>query len=132
MKNLFAIIILFLAGTAWAAPRQYEIDMELMVDGKVVSTPKIITMEGTKASIESAGAEGGTFVEVTPSEKTIKGVDGILMEMKVGFVDDTGFRRVLAQPRILAKDGAKAQIILDDKKKNQEVTLKATAKRVSR
>ncbi len=133
MKTILVLLVTLMAGVASAAPRSYKIDMEMMVDGKVVSEPTMIVQEGLKASVESKPENGeATFIEVVASEKTLHGIDGILMDLEVGYVDATGARKVAARPRLLAKDGARAQVILNDKGKNQEVSIKAKATRVSR
>ena len=131
MKTLIGFIVMMVGAVAFAAPQNYKIDMEVFVDGKRVSKPSVTLQDGTDAQFTSKSPNGEeTFLEVTAKEGTITGVDGILMEMQVGFKDRFGNKRVAAKPRLLSKDGGTAQVIINDKESGKDVIIKAVATRV--
>ena len=131
MQKVIFMIFTMVGAMAFAAPQNYQIEMELIVDGRTVSKPTVVIQEGTKGTVTTNNANGEeTFLEVTAKEGSITGVNGILMEMQVGFKDRAGKRRVAAKPRLLSKSGGKAQIIMNDKETGKDVVIKAVATRV--
>ena len=99
----------------------YDLRMELSLNGKPVSAPRVVVREGEPATITQGNAEGTTFVEVTAAEGSIQGRNGILMKFEVGTISPAGKRQVLATPRVLAREGEPARITQADTKTGAEM-----------
>ena len=128
MKLMTILIGLTLSTSVWASKAIYEIDMKLNIKGKPETAMGIMLEEGQKGSIVSEDDLEKTFIEVVAEEAEFQGNKGILMKFKVGHLTKDGSRKIISQPKVLAKAGEEAQITLDQEGK-PEMSLNVVAKR---
>ncbi len=124
-------LLLLLAGTrAWAA-KGYDLKMELTMNGKHMSSPRVLVRAGEKAMIEEEGKNGGSFIEVIATEGEAKGNAGIMMSITVGTIDKKGARTIISRPKILAVENSEARITVGENENgNEQISLSVTPKRI--
>ncbi len=109
-KMLFIMVLL--PSVSFASSEAYRINSDLSINGKHVTTAKLITNAGQEAMITQKSEDGlETFIAVTPSEGQgqIKGRKAILMKFVVGVIEN-GERKVLGQPQIMTAENSKAEV----------------------
>lgn len=92
-----------------SVPRQYMVDMKLSLDGKLVSSPRVVINEGKKAEISDQNTKDGTgtFMEVTVQRVPSEDDDQALLQMVVGrYVK--GKKEILGSPQIMALENEEA------------------------
>lgn len=97
-----------------AAPNQYLVSSQVFVDGKLVASPKLQTLEGQSASIvetDDAKVERMKF-EVTPSRMILVG-QGEAAEMRFNIRLKVANRMVAFAPKISARLGEEVVISQD-------------------
>lgn len=129
MKMLMAAL-LFVGISAFASTGGYDLKMDLSLNGKLVSSPRMIVKAGEKAMITQSNNSEESFIEVTAKEGPIQNHKGILMNFVVGTVGKDGKRTVLSEPQILAKENEPAQITVDEAN-GSKMSLSVVAKRKS-
>ncbi|MBK7890552.1 MAG: hypothetical protein IPJ84_06825 [Bdellovibrionales bacterium] len=107
----------------------YTLKMELSMNGKVVSTPRLVVRSGETGSITEESAARKTFIEVTATEGSVQKRKGIMMNFVVGLIAKDGTRTVLSRPSILANENEKAEITVADKENGESVALSVIATR---
>ena len=118
LLNLF-----LMASTAMAGDTVLNLDIELSINGAVVSRPKIMTLSGETASIQSTAEGEGYFIEVTP---TVEKDNQVKMKFVVAKVDDS-IKTVLNEPLIITKLGQVAQIQQENTDSKESLSLTVTA-----
>lgn len=109
-KMIFVLAIV--PSLSFASSETYRINSDLSINGKFITTAKIITNAGEQAMITQKGEDGReTFIAVTPSEGQgqIKGRKAILMKFVVGVIEN-GQRKVLGEPQVMTAENSKAEI----------------------
>lgn len=106
----------------------YDIDMELSVNGKKQSS-RIIILEDELGSITSETEGQKSFLEVVASEGELSGSKGILLKMKVGQINKDGSRTLISTPTVLAKDGEETSVIVGEDKNKEKIKIKVRATR---
>lgn len=125
MKLIAIALVLF--GSSAFASNAYDLKMDLSLNKKHVSSPRIIVKAGEMGSInQKNGTEDEHFIEVIATESSIKNKKGILMNFTIGTIGKNGERTILAKPQILAKENEPAQITIGEKN-GSEVSLSVTA-----
>ena len=130
MNRKAFLVLTLLSATTWAAPTQYRINSQVYIDGKLVSSPKIITMANETAEIRQTtdNTEGASDirVRVTPSEFQNDAIpDGILMKFEVEY--KAGNRVVKSSPQIIARSGSEAEVTVGRTPGQDDLKLKVTA-----
>ncbi|MFS4460769.1 hypothetical protein [Bdellovibrio sp. HCB2-146] len=126
MKSLIVAFVL-LGSSAFAAGPNYDLKMELSLEGKHVLSPKVIVPAGETASVD----DGKTFVEVVANEGAIQDHKGILMKLTVGTIGKDGKRKILATPQVLAKENQAAQVTVESANGGPaDLSLSIVAKRI--
>lgn len=96
---------------AFAASPGYALKVELSVDGKKVSAPRIITRKGETTTITQRNKNGEYTIEVVANEGVVNKHKGILMKFKISRTEKDGTSTVLATPQILTdKENEKATV----------------------
>jgi type II secretory pathway component GspD/PulD (secretin) len=132
MKRIFATAVIALfSSSAFATSAGYEMKMDLSINGKLVSSPRVIALAGEKASVTQRleKSKNGTFIEVVATEDQGE-FKGILMKFVVGTIDRDGKKTILATPSIIATENEKAEVSVSDNGK-QEYALSVIASRKS-
>lgn len=130
MNVLSFVMGLFMTLAAFAAPTTYHIHSQVFIDGKLISSPRIVTLAGEAAEITQTGDnQTDKFsLKVTPeniSNNEIK--DGILMKFDIEYT--YGSRSIKSSPQVITKSGSEASVSIGKIQGKEEVLLKVTATR---
>lgn len=128
--KLLGIALLVTTSSAFASSNAYDLKMDLSINGKHVSSPRVIVKEGEPATIaQKTGAEE-QFIEVVATEGSVHSHKGILMKFTVGTIGKNGERIIVSKPQILAKEGESAKITESDTNTGKEhISLSVIAQR---
>jgi len=129
MKLLTLILTSLLSTSLLASEKGYKLDMELSMNGKAVSSPKLTIREGETGTITSETAETKSSFEVVATEGEVKGAKGILMKFKVSHLNKDGSKEIISKPTILSKNGEEATVAIGEQGKKAEMVLKVVATR---
>ncbi|MGZ3768544.1 MAG: hypothetical protein ACXVCP_02270 [Bdellovibrio sp.] len=127
-KILFALSLLI--GSSAFASNGYVLKMELSMNGKKVSSPRIIVLEGEAGSVTQETPTEKTFIEVVAKEGAIQNHKGILINFVVGYIGQDGKRNIVSKPQILAKENETAQVSVGENGK-ETMSLSVVAQRKS-
>ena len=119
--NLFKVSILcvgfsaLFSTTAFSAIQKnkaYDLDMQLSLNGKLVSSSRVITKAGETTTIiqNSDSATEQRFIEVTAIDGSILGNKGIMMTFVVGSINKDGERKILSKPQVFAQENTKGEV----------------------
>jgi len=116
--NCLLSLFLLLSSTGFATEdRIVVLEVKLSIDGRLVSQPKILSVSGETATIESKCEEGnGIFIEVTP---TVQGENQVHMSFVIAQVYN-GTKTVLSEPRIVSLLGHSAELTQGSKDNSQQ------------
>ena len=129
MKTLFLIAIL-LGTSALAREKGYDLKIKLAINGKLVSSPRMIVREGEKAIISQKTEREESFIEVIATEGASQGHKGIMMNFKVGRISKNGQRIIISNPQVLVRENKTATFMVsDDKNEKEKLSLSVRAQR---
>jgi len=124
------LISCLLVSVSAFATHGYKLDMELSVDGKNVSSPRLMVLEGKKGSITQESSNEKTFIEVVAKEGWVENHKGIMLNFKVGYIGADGQKTIFANPQVLAKENEPAQITVENQN-HEKLSLSVIATRKS-
>ena len=128
MKSMMILIsTLLLSTSVWASKKSYQMNMEVSVNGELVSSARLVTNEGERKVITQKMSDTKNQVEVIAKEGEIGGNKGILMAFKIFEMKKDGSKKMISTPMILSKSGKEAIAISESA--NQKVSVKVTATR---
>ncbi len=127
MKMLVTVLA-FVGSSAFAATNGYDLKMDLSLNGKHVSSPRVIVKAGETATVTQKTDTEESFIEVVATEGSIQNHEGILMNFVVGVIGKNGERTIKAKPQVLAKENEPALITVGEKN-GEEVSLSVVANR---
>lgn len=128
-KMLIAMSLLI--GSSAFASNGYDLKMELSMNGKKVSSPRIIVREGETGSITQETSNEKTFIEVVAKEGEIQNHKGIMMNFVVGYIGQDGKRTIVSKTQILTKENETAQITVGNDDGKETMSLSVVAQRKS-
>ena len=106
MKFLLSLFLFTSTGLG-AENEAVILEMKLRIDDKLVSQPKIISISGETASIESVSKDGnGIVIEVTP---TLQHKNQVHMKFVVAKMENHK-KNILSEPQIISLLGQSAEI----------------------
>jgi len=112
-KIPFFLGVLFLASYFAVAtvPRQYKLDLQLSMNGKLVSSPKMIVNEGQKAEISEVNKKtgNGTFLEVATQRLDANPDKQAILQIVIGKITK-GKREIVSSPQIVALENEEASM----------------------
>jgi hypothetical protein len=149
-------LVVLIPRSAHAKKASFDLKMDVSLDGKHVSSPRMIVREGEKAvivqedfvdadfadkeerGVATASGDGSdsdlttveresTFIEVTATERQINGFKTIWLKMAVGRVDANGDRKMISQSKVAAFENE--QTVLKTGNDDQKVDLTILAQR---
>lgn len=126
--KLVAIALAFIGSSALASTNGYDLKMELSLNGKHISSPRVIVKAGETATVTQKTDTEESFIEVVATEGKVQNHKGIMMNFVVGVIGKDGERTIKAKPQILAKENEPAQITIGGKN-GDEVSLSVIANR---
>jgi ribosomal protein S4 len=132
VRILFSILLLFFSSSVFAANKVYDLKMDLLVNGKRVSSPRVYVKEGEIARVDEASPRSKSFIEVVASEGEIQNRKGILMNFTVGYFDKVGNKKIVSQPQVLAKENEIASIEVNNMNGKEKLKLSVLAQRKSK
>lgn len=128
MGKILLAMICLLSTSVFASEKAFDLKIEMSVDGKHVSSPRIVVKEGEKGTVIQESNGEKNFIEVVAKEgKAPNGVQGIHMAFVVGKIANDGSRTVVSQPQILSIPNEKAQITIGEKGKPEVLSLSVVA-----
>jgi hypothetical protein len=130
MNGFILSLIACLNATAFASTNQYRIETRLFVDGKLISSPQIVTRENEAAEISETNENPRNQVKIKVvasdvSDERVK--DEVLMKFDVEYASD--HRWVKSAPQVLAKPGSEATIRVADRQGDRDVQMKVIVTR---
>ncbi len=128
--KLVAIALVFVGGSVFASTNGYDLKMDLSVNGKQISSPRVMVKAGETATINQKTETEESFIEVVATEGSIQNHKGILMKFTVGVIAQNGERVIKSQPQVLAKENEKTQVTIGENN-GDEISLSVVAKRKS-
>lgn len=134
MKYLITTLLLLLATTAFAATTSYDLKMQISLDGKLISTPEIITHTGVATTFSSGTGTDDISIEVLATETSVNDKKGILLNfvfkttVKGGQKTSTTSRKA----EVLVTEGKPTTFTVGDAKSGkEELSLTVVAKKVN-
>lgn len=133
-KGSILLATVFLASTTFSAiqkTKAYDLDMQLSLNGKLVSSPRIITKVGEATTIiqKTDGETEQRYIEVTAIDSSILGNKGIMMTFVVGSISKDGERKILSKPQVFAQENKKAEVTVGHGDNKETLSLSVVAKR---
>lgn len=126
--KLVALVLAFLCSPAFASTVSYDLKMELSINGKPVSSPRLIVKSGEMGSISQTADTEESFIEVIATEGQVQGHKGIMMNFTIGYIGKNSDRTIVSKPQILAKENEPALITVGEKD-GTELSVSVVAKR---
>lgn len=131
MKALIAIFSVLICTTAFAASKNsFDLKMQLSINGKNVSSPRLQVMEGETASVFQKTDTQHFFMEVVTTESDAANKDLILMKFIVGEITADGRRNILSRPEILTRENSEASITQANNDGSRKIEIQVTPKRI--
>lgn len=119
-----------LVTSAFASGESFEVKIDLLLNGKHISSPRVILKEGESATIIQKTKTVDNFIEVRAFKNEAPNQEGILMKLIVGEIGEGGKRTIVSQPQILTKENEPSQITVNAKEKGSEkLSLSVVAKK---
>lgn len=129
MKILIVIYAILFTTSVFAAKKGYDLNMELSVNGKKLSSPRFIFEEGKTGLITQKLGSEKIFLEVVATESEVKENKGILMKFKVGYLKNDGTRTMVSKPTILSKAGQQTSFTVGNDSGKDIINLNVVANR---
>ena len=134
MKSIhFALSLGFLSllslTPSFASIPGHEIKMDVHMDGKLVSSPRLIVKSGEMATISQKNKVDENFVEVETNDENVNDKKLISMKFTLGRINENGERIILARPHILAQENESVEITVAEKGNPEKLSLSVTATR---
>lgn len=107
----------------------YGLEMELSLNGKVISAPQINTKVGATSFVTQKTDTEESFIEVTAIDGSILGNEGIMMTFVVGTIDKDGNRVITSKPQIFAKENTYSEVTVEQEQGKEKLSLSVLAKR---
>lgn len=128
--KLLGLILVMISCSAFAATNGYDLKMDLSINGKHVSSPRVIVKAGEMATVNQKKDTQESFIEVIATEGKVQNNKGIMMNFTVGYIGKNGERIIVSKPQILAKENEPALITVGEKD-GTELSLSVIAQRKS-
>ena len=125
---LFLPLTVFLSLAAQAAkPAKIDVRAELLINGKVVTNPRIIALPGEPAELRQSDRSGKTrtVFSVTAQPADAK-MEEIRLDMDLEYA--AGDRIIHSRPQVIAKAGDEALMTLEESTKSEKIQLRVRAR----
>lgn len=121
-KFLFGLLMMTSLIAVSATPKQFNLKMDLSIDGKHASSPQLIVKEGQKALIQQGDKNQTTFIEVVAIEEKSVEDKSILMKFVIGTIEKDGSRKVISTPQIRTLPSEKAEVRVGDQERPEAIS----------
>lgn len=129
MGKILVVMIFLVCNSVFASTNEYDLKMDLSINGKHVSSPRVIAKEGETTSMTQDSNGEKIFMDVIATEQVINNKQSILMKFVIGRFSETGERTILSTPQIITIDNKRAQITVGDKQEKEDLALSVIATR---
>jgi hypothetical protein len=131
MKKHFALLLSILSFSAFSS-EGYKLDMNVLLDGKVISRPNVIVEKGKKTTLtqEDSKSKVMTEISIVATEGVIQGNKGILLNLEIAHKEGEA-RKVIARPQALVSEGKEALFETANNDGTNKMELKVTATRTT-
>lgn len=126
--KLLGLALIMVSSSAFAAITGYDLKMDLSINGKHISSPRLIVNTGEMGTIIQKTDTEETFIQVVATESDVQNHKDIMMKFTVGYIGNNGERTIVSKPEILAKENEAALITVREKTET-ELSLSVVAKR---
>ncbi len=110
---------------------QIRVEAQLLVNGKVVSTPSVLALAGEKAQITVGAAGGKDMMRMKVlANMADPRMDEIVLDMDLKFTN--AGREIRSSPQVYVKSGVAALMTLEESTPGEKIQLKVTARPVIR
>lgn len=134
MKS-FYLLLLMISTQAFSATAGYDLKIDLSLNGKHISSPRLHVEEGVVGSIETtskdkSGYLESNYIEVKVSEILVSNKKRIKMNFTVGIFDKTGLKVVTSKSNLIARENENVKITLSENEDStKHLVLSVVAKR---
>ena len=128
---MFLFSSFFIGLNCFALTPGYDLKLNLSLNGKHVSSPRVITKAGETATVTQNTAPEKTFIEVIANEGEIQGHKGILIKFVVGTIDKNGKKTILSTPEVLTSENKLARISVGKDSTHPKLSMSVLALRKS-
>lgn len=129
VTRMTAFFLVLSCSSAFARTGAYDLRMELAIDGRHISSPRIVAKADETASITQESGSQKIFLDVKASEQAMSGKPGIHLKFLIGTISSTGQRKVLSSAEIIALEGKEAQITIGHQPGQEDISLAVVATR---
>jgi hypothetical protein len=124
----FALALIFHPLHSFAAEKKFEVKMDVAINGKTVSTPRLNLKEGEKATVRQNSFGEKTFIEVMATEQVARnGSSSILLDFVVGKYNSDGTKTTISEPQLLTLPNEEAQVVVEKPSGKNDFSFKVTA-----
>ena len=130
MKNVITVLLSIFSFSSFSLDG-YKLDMSVLLNGEIVSRPKLTIEQGKKGTLiqESALSKRTTHISIVATEGEALENEGILLKLEIAHKEGKS-KKIVARPRILVFEGTEAQFITANNDGSKSLTLNVTATRV--
>lgn len=100
-------MIFLLACSSTFATTNYDIKMDLSLNGKHVASGRVIAKEGEVATIVQKSNNKKTFIDVITTKTDMK--NAVMMKFIIGTIGKNGKRNIFANPQVIARENETAK-----------------------
>ncbi|MCB0378365.1 MAG: hypothetical protein KDD33_07725 [Bdellovibrionales bacterium] len=126
---LFLSSFLF-ASSVFARVPAYEIDISLLVDGKVVSRPMIKTVADEHASVTIENEDSKTSISLKATDEKVTKGNAIKMELNVKYKEKGEKRSFRFNPTIITMSGEPSTVSIAGENGAPALELQVIAKKI--
>lgn len=131
MQNMILAMICLFGISTFAGQNQFDLKMELSMNGELVSKPHLVVKEGKTGFVSQTKNGETSFIEVVAREEIApNGKEAIKMTFVVGKIAKDGTKTPISRPQIFAMPNKKAQIKVGSDSPPNELSLSVVAKKV--
>lgn len=133
----FLLSLLMISTQAFSATAGYDLKMDLSLNGKHFSSPRLHVQEGVVGSIETTSKDKtgylqSNYIEVKATEILVSNKKRIKMNFTVGIFDKMGQKVVTSKSNIIARENENVKITLSENEDStKHLVLSVVAKRKS-
>lgn len=136
MKAFF-LLLLMISTQAFSATTGYDLKMDLSLNGKHFSSPRLYIQEGVVGSIEASAKDKSgyldtNYIDVKATEVLVDKKKRIKMNFTVGIFDKTGLKTVTSKSNVIVRENENVKVTLSENEDStKHLVLSIVAKRKS-
>jgi hypothetical protein len=132
MKTIMTLCLLLSISTAWAAKPNYEVKMNLALEGFELTLPPVQLLDGETKSLKQQFGDQEGLIQIKTRKLTQIPNKGevIRIHLTISLLDELGQSRQVAQTTIISKDGQLAQISDKDEEGNEKLGIALLVERL--